>query len=341
MANGSTIRRTAGCLAAAPTFNTAVNLLYTNSAPMVTGSECPVSSTVLNDLTLQNTATVSLAANTTVNGMLTLGGENLLTAGNVLIMGGTSSRSRTSGHIIGIEQKNFPAPASFMFDVGTATGYSPATINVDSGTGDFSVSVTDGILAGTVPAETLNRYWTLTPNGITQADITVNYLNSDVPMGATVNQFSFIRRTGGTNFSFAPSSFNVLTRIFTLNNVTTFSDWTLSDLNPTAASVDVSGRIMDASGRAIGRAMVTMTDTQGVVHRALSSPFGYYRFTDVEAGGTYIFGVGHKLYTFPNTPRVVTINDAVDDIDFIGVPASDLLKPSDRIEQRDIGIKKP
>jgi len=90
-------------------------------------------------------------------------------------------------------------------------------------------------------------------------------------------------------------------------------------LTTTSAAVAVGGRVVTADGRGIGKALVTMTGTSGTVHRALTNPFGYYRFDDVAAGTTVIIGVSSKSYTFEVGTRIVSVGDKLMDINFIAI----------------------
>lgn len=85
---------------------------------------------------------------------------------------------------------------------------------------------------------------------------------------------------------------------------------------PTAASVSVSGRILSAAGRGINRARVILTMPNGDIRIAQSNPFGYYRFTEIPVGETYIFAVEHKLFTF--SPQILNITDTIEDLNFTG-----------------------
>ncbi len=100
----------------------------------------------------------------------------------------------------------------------------------------------------------------------------------------------------------------------------TVSDVTacFSNLAPTAANVSVSGRVLTTNGSGVRNAVVVLTDSNGVSRQAVSSSFGYYRFTDVQAGATYVMSVASKRYQF--TPRTVTVADELTGIDFISEP---------------------
>ena len=83
---------------------------------------------------------------------------------------------------------------------------------------------------------------------------------------------------------------------------------------PTAAGVSVSGRILSANGRGISNALVTVTDQSGAARTTRTNAFGFYRFSDVDAGQTYIFNVSHKRYRF--STRVTSITEDVSGFDF-------------------------
>lgn len=83
---------------------------------------------------------------------------------------------------------------------------------------------------------------------------------------------------------------------------------------PTAASVSISGRVLNGQKSPVSKATVTLTDSAGITRTALTSPFGYYKFEDVSAGQTVILNASSKGYQF--TERVLTVNENVEDLDF-------------------------
>jgi hypothetical protein len=93
--------------------------------------------------------------------------------------------------------------------------------------------------------------------------------------------------------------------------------WGLEFLPPTAAGVEVSGRVMTPDGRGLRNATVTMTDGQGVTRSAVTSSFGYYRFEGVPVGDSFVMTVNSRNYRF--TPRVVLVLDTLTDVDFVGL----------------------
>ncbi len=95
------------------------------------------------------------------------------------------------------------------------------------------------------------------------------------------------------------------------NNITT-----CAVLSPTAATVDVGGRVTNIYGRRISGVLIRMTNSVGVVRTSYTTSFGYYNFTDVEVGQTLIFEAIAKRYNFTNPTRVVSLNEESTTVDF-------------------------
>jgi hypothetical protein len=117
--------------------------------------------------------------------------------------------------------------------------------------------------------------------------------------------------------------------------------WEISLLAPTAAGVSVSGRVLTSDGRGLVNARVTIADSNGAVRTVITSPFGYYRFDDVQSGGTYVMEVVSKRFKFAS--RVVSVTDNLADVDFTAgttAPASKIKPGSGGINggpARDMG----
>ena len=82
-------------------------------------------------------------------------------------------------------------------------------------------------------------------------------------------------------------------------------------LGVTAAEVTVAGRVTTANGNGIPRAVISMSDTNGVVRTARVNQFGYFKFENVEAGETYVFETRAKGYSF--APQVLNVEDNIQD----------------------------
>jgi len=255
-------------------------------------------------------------------GSLQLDAGIIDTGGNTLTVGNCSPSSVTGGsatsYVKGSLTRCIDNTGAYNFPVGTANGYSPVSLANIVGSGNFNVNPVQNFLPGTATASSIQRYWGLTPDaGVTQADITFNYLDADVPGTANESSFKFIRRSGGVDLQYTPTSSNTATNSFTLAGVSSFSDWSLGLLAPTAANVSISGRVLSSAGRTIPNAIVTLQPTSsGAVRTARTNSFGFYRFDDVVTGQSYVLSASAKGQTF--SPAVISVVDNVADFDLTG-----------------------
>lgn len=89
----------------------------------------------------------------------------------------------------------------------------------------------------------------------------------------------------------------------------------------TAADATIGGRVVTANGRGISGARVVLTGgdlTEPIF--ALTNAFGYFNFTDIESGRTYVVTVNSKRYRFTNPSRTVDLSDSAFDVDFVAQP---------------------
>lgn len=196
-----------------------------------------------------------------------------------------------------------------------------------AGAGTLSVKANTGTVPATPamnPATTLQRYWSLNGSGIT-ADVTFNYLQGDVA-GNEAN-YRILRVAGGVRSSFGnvppcpgagPVCVNTTANTLFMANLSTFSDWSASELAPTAAPVGINGRVLGWEGRGEPMAVVALTDQFGNVVYAKTNSFGYFRFTGVTTGASYVIAVDSKRFRY--TPQVVEGNDTVTGITFAPEP---------------------
>ena len=101
----------------------------------------------------------------------------------------------------------------------------------------------------------------------------------------------------------------------------TAASLSLGGLAPTSAGVAIGGRVRTEDGRAVSGTRVELTGgeyAQPIF--ALTNGFGYFTFTDVPAGQTYILSVSSKQYTFANPSRVINLDDEIFGVDFIAEP---------------------
>lgn len=217
------------------------------------------------------------------------------------------------GEVIGnMRRTNLAACPGVAFAFGSPF----TTIRFTSGTPPTEIVVNVGLFAPVGFPTAAQRTYFITPTGGSGyvATLRLHYLDSELNGN---NESSLqLWRNNGTNWTMQ----GVTTRNTTDNwveyaGVTQFSPWALSQLAPTAAGVAVSGRVLMPFGAGLPNAVVTMTNSSGVAVSARTSPFGYYRFEDVEVGQVYIITVASKGYTF--TPRIITVTDELTGIDFV------------------------
>jgi len=86
----------------------------------------------------------------------------------------------------------------------------------------------------------------------------------------------------------------------------------------TAANVSVAGKTTDAFGQPIARTRVTIQNaTNGETQTAYTNTFGNYRFDNLPSGDFYIVTVWNKRYVFEQDTQSFTLNDAVENLDFV------------------------
>ncbi|MGI8786581.1 MAG: carboxypeptidase-like regulatory domain-containing protein [Pyrinomonadaceae bacterium] len=142
---------------------------------------------------------------------------------------------------------------------------------------------------------------------------------------ATVGNFFRLTNAGGTlvsNIIAAPDTYNVsisksgytmgmTTATVTDGGTTTV---TLCLNSPTAANASVAGRVITRSGRGISNALVTLTNFRGENFTAATNPFGYFNFSELATGETYIVNIRAKRYQF--APQVLTLNEDLTGVSF-------------------------
>ena len=234
-----------GFFDAAPIFNLGTGgeaLIYVHTgSPRMTGNEINPSrilaSLFVNNLDMNDMSqAVTLAGgDLTVSGTgtaLTLTNGRFVTGSSALILSSpTATVTHTNGYIDGNLRKNFSGTGTKNFEVGTSTGYSPVTINMTAGT--FPLTVTARADSGIEPnypglLSALKRYWTITAPVSSTANLTFQYLITDVLGNEAAYQV--VRDSGG--FSAPASSVNTSTHIGTVNGAAPISGvWTLIEMD--------------------------------------------------------------------------------------------------------------
>lgn len=87
-------------------------------------------------------------------------------------------------------------------------------------------------------------------------------------------------------------------------------------LGPTAASVSISGRVIDPDGRGVARAAIGLTTPDGNTRSVMSNGFGYFSLDGIAAGSNVVLTVRHRRLRFE--PRVLHVSTDVDDLVILG-----------------------
>ncbi|MEO7508693.1 MAG: carboxypeptidase-like regulatory domain-containing protein [Pyrinomonadaceae bacterium] len=289
-------------------------------------------------------------------GTTTLSGIVTVTGTLTVPCGGGFAGAGPGNYIIGNVKESMCTTGMYNFPVGTVNGYSPVDVNVTATGGTAGDSLAVKAVqnyyggAGETPAlnpNSLQRYWDLNKTGTLTADIKWTFLPGDV-VGAGL-PYTIVRINGTTAASFAndptcPGNtsaspcVNVGGNYMFMAGVSTFSKWTAGPpLAPTAAGANLGGRILDANGRPISNAMIQLSGgglTQPLI--AQTGPFGYFNFSDLTVGRTYVVTVRSARHDFANPTRVVELNAEVTNADFVAdpvpeardsSPANDPIKP--------------
>ena len=281
----------------------------------------------IGSLSVANTNNVSIAGgdldctrlDPSPNNALTLTSGRLITNANTVILPNAASVVvRTAGSVDGNLQKNFAAPASKSFEVGTANGFSPVTVNVTAGDfpSDFTVKATQGPQPSVNPATSIQRYWTLTEGGVGSdltADLTFNYLDPTDIVGTEAN-YKVIRVIGGTSVAFPTSVVTPAANTATITGVSNFSDWTVGEIAaPTAAPATISGRVTTTSGAPMGGVTINLSGAR--TGRTITDASGNYRFASVDTDNFYTVTPSITNYHFSPASRsfslLANMTDAV------------------------------
>jgi hypothetical protein len=281
----------------------------------------------------------ALAGDVTVRNNLTLTGI-VSTAGFTLTMdcGGSISGAGSGNYIAGTLRKNYCAPGSFSYPVGTALGYAPvdATVTAVGTPGDaLSVRAVDGYYGqnGETPplsSSSLKRYWNLNETGAITADLRFNFNSVDVVGGGS--GYRVIRVSGSTATSFlndpqcglvpnVSPCVDVPNNFMFMAGVSNFSAWTAGlPLAPTASTAQISGRVLSASGNPIGNVRVVLTGLDGQTVVMFTGPLGYYHFDELPVGRIYVVTVYAPRAQFGNPSRVFDLSADIGGADFIADP---------------------
>lgn len=89
-------------------------------------------------------------------------------------------------------------------------------------------------------------------------------------------------------------------------------------LAPSAGPATIQGRVLDAGGRGIPRAMLILQNaTNGTIWTTMSNSFGYFNFAEIPSGDFYVLTVQSKQYEFSSNSYAFELNENIGGITFV------------------------
>jgi hypothetical protein len=126
------------------------------------------------------------------------------------------------------------------------------------------------------------------------------------PPGITVNSGAVVASVAGTPTELGSFDFGVSGTNGANSAVINYGLNVLADLS----IVSLSGIVVTSTGEPISGARIVSIDLNGNIRFTRSNPFGYFQFSGVPAGSTFVVAVSAKGYVFDS--RTVTMADATD-----------------------------
>ncbi len=278
------------------------------------------------NLTINNSAGVVLDRDVSVDKVLTLTSGRInaedftLTAGADSTIAGAGENSYITGSIA----KEFSSTGSFVFPVGTDSGYSPVNATITelaTNPSKLTVAAFNGPGPGVEAANSVTRFWNVVEDGDLTANLTFSYRDADVTTPAAEASYSLVKKEGNAMpvvVCTGNGCVDAAANTATASGLTAFSRWAIGvPVAPSSAEAMVAGQVLNADARAVKGAFLTAVGTDGPVRFALTNQFGYYSFRGLSAGETYTISIHSKQYAFAPSTRVITLNDIESHLDFI------------------------
>ena len=141
-----------------------------------------------------------------------------------------------------------------------------------------------------------------------------------VPASTTPDDFFRLRLMHGEDGAYVDRTTGHITNgsgeRFVCGEVSSLSPFALAYVSPTAAAVSIGGRVVSADGRGVRDAQITLSAPDGSHQSARSNSFGYYRFTDISVGRSYILTIHSKRFVFNPNTRLVSVFEELTNLDW-------------------------
>ncbi len=229
MADGATIRRATGTVAAPPAFGSMANVEYISTvSPVTTGLEIPADPAVLQNLTITGDQGVTLSADVTVNGVVSPVGSELNTGSYKLILGQMSLLSETSGFVV---QGTVEATRSLGLGVNESFSGIGLEINADNDSpGETTVRRVTGSPYTIADVTTLPRYFEVLPavNTGLAATTVLHYDESELGGMGEGGLLVYASNDAGATWSLVGGTVDASANTVTVTDVDGFSLLTLA-----------------------------------------------------------------------------------------------------------------
>ncbi|MFZ4621966.1 MAG: T9SS type A sorting domain-containing protein [Bacteroidota bacterium] len=188
--NGTTQINTGGYVTGSPSYGASSTLIYNVGSGGYTSSDEWPSSDAPANVTILNATPVILSGSRTVSTALTLTSGKLILGSNNLTVP-TISGASASAYVVAIGsgelRRTVSSTGSVSLPIGDASNYTPAVISITAADGFSSAYIGGRVTASkhgsnSSTTDYLNRYWSISGNGITVPvyNVSLNYVDTDI-----------------------------------------------------------------------------------------------------------------------------------------------------------------
>lgn len=287
----------------------------------------PAALTTYSNLTINNSAGVSLGADTTVNGSLALTNGDLLTGAFTLTMP-SGAGSTGSGDVQGNVKRTGIDTAPLGTQLSFGNPFNRIAINSGTPPTDITVNLVESAPVDFTTA--VKRTYTITPNGGSGYAATLQLHYKDIDLNGNTEFILNLFRNTGSWVNQGAVTHDPANNWVRQSNVTQFSAWTMADGAPTAANGIISGTITDQEGRPVSGTVVVLSGSQS--RKTISDANGHYHFKDVETNGFYTVTPARVNYGFNPASRAFSLVGNQTEAVFTGALLGDNLNPIDTTE---------
>jgi len=311
--------------------STGANYTFNGTSAQTTGTSLPTALVSPSQLTINNTAGVTLSQSTTSTGTLSLVNGILNLGTNTLTLPGTAgavSGASNTRYVKGTLQKTITGFSTVTFEVGDAT-YAPMTLalNATGTAGNFGVKANAGLhpqqaSSGISSSAIVNHYWTITNNsaaGPTLVTPTATYLSGDI-IGGSNTTFQTQKYTGTAWLGVALATTNTSTPNYTSTTNSGFAlasvagDYIFGTPVPTISGTPTSLAygIVSVGSSAVQVFSVSATTLSPAAGSLTVTPTGPFLVSTTSATGpfTATASLSYTAGTVTNAPVWVQFNPA-------------------------------